>query len=109
MSTTEITHFEQWQMIILRQEGEDWPDQPVPWSQTGRLYRPEKLNVIITRGAEHPQGSVTGRRILKDGQPSHGRATWGTYGTRFPAWAQEIIERERRAHDLGPGTTSCGW
>lgn len=106
------SHQERWHLDIVREEGDNWPAVPLKYRRDKAEMHPDKITVILNRGANHACGLVQGRLIKKDGTPGRAEASESTYGSsltdRFP-WTAEIVEGARTAAGLGPGSTGCGW
>jgi hypothetical protein len=113
MSTTgPLRRTESWVFTISRDETDAWPDQNVPYSQTGALFRPEHVHVHLDRDARQPNLTVTGWRLKGDGTPgrSEVRVHWHEIGKlRDTAWLGEVVNHWRKVLGLGPGTTGVSW
>lgn len=113
MSTsTPLQHRESWTFAIDRDEGDGWPDCPVPYTQSGALFRPEKVKVGLSRDARRPDLTVTGWRIKGDGTPGRRecRVPWHTIGDLGDTtWLDEVVDHWRKILNLGPGTTGVDW
>lgn len=113
MSTsTPLTHTESWTFAIDRDESDGWPDQAVPYSQVGALFRPEHVHVHLDRDAREPHLTVTGWRLKGDGTPGRQEVRVRWYGIEKLGdadWLGEAVNHWRKILDLGPGATGVDW
>jgi hypothetical protein len=111
MSTsTPLTHRESWAFGIDRDETDAWPDCPVPYSQVGALFRPERVIVHLGRDAREPSLTVTGWRLKGDGTPGRQEVRVRYYDVeRLGDWVGEAVNHWRKILDLGPGVTGVDW
>ena len=110
--STPLRHAESWTFGIERDEADAWPDSPVPYSQVGALFRPERITVHLERDAREPNLTVTGWRLKGDGTPGRQpvRVPWhSTDKLGDTTWLAEVVNRWRKVLGLGPGATGVDW
>lgn len=113
MSTTgPLKHTERWTFGIERDETDGWPDTPVPYSQAGALFRPEKITVRLERDARRPGLSVRGWRLKSDGTPGRQEVKVPDYDVDRlgdTTWLAMATNYWRGVLGLGPGATGVDW
>lgn len=110
-ANTPLTHTESWAFGIVRDETDGWPDQDVPYTQAGALFRPERVIVHLDRDGREPHLTVTGRRLKGDGTPGRQevRVRWHSTDKLDGDWLGEVVNHWRKVLGLGPGTTGVDW
>lgn len=98
MPTTACEHREEWHLVIIPDPGEDWP---VLRTYGGTEYRPDRLEVTLTRqDHQHQPVRASGHRIKRDGGASKVAVSRTLWQDQTPAWITELVAKARAAHNV---------
>lgn len=110
MPEVTVSHREHWVLEIRPGVADRWPDRPRPYTTSGQVYRPGKVTVQLTRGAQQPSITVSGPVLNSSGTPGKRSTSEGFDRFRAPPlWLADLVREARISHGLTPDRTDAGW